>query len=97
MRRLALQTALVQQIELSLMQGVELGAAAERAEKAIDTLRDAVQDCDKELTGRLRAARRAWTPPPATSVFAASCASERGSPVRIPSSVSLIPLRFVRA
>lgn len=37
---------------------IDLTSAAERAEKAIETLRDAVHDCDRELAGRLKAAEK---------------------------------------
>ncbi|HRJ69478.1 MAG TPA: DUF6468 domain-containing protein [Beijerinckiaceae bacterium] len=37
---------------------LELGAATERAERAIETLRDAVHDCDRTLADRLRQAER---------------------------------------
>ncbi len=40
---------------------LDLGGAAERAERAVETLRDAVHDCDRTLTDRLRAAERQST------------------------------------
>lgn len=37
---------------------LELGSATERAERAVETLRDTVVDCDRTLAERLRAAER---------------------------------------
>ncbi len=54
-RRLKTMRANEQQMRATV---VELGMAAERAERAVESLRMAVAECDKSLTERLRSAER---------------------------------------